>query len=172
MKDFRKDYYTGLKGIYFYSILRTIIRIGDLDNHDVRILDYGCGTGKLKSLLGKNVIGFDVIQELSEVPDWEKVDFNVMVANEVFYLFTEKELDKILDKLRLKNPNLKLIVGIARQSFPGKILKVITREPDAYSGTKLSAERELEVLSRKMHLVKKRSVWSLCDVYLLEFPCI
>ena len=70
--------------IYFNRILKTIIRIGNLDRRDVTILDFGCGTGYLKRHLPDKVIGYDVIPELTEVSDWRDVQFDVVVANELF----------------------------------------------------------------------------------------
>ena len=168
-KDFREDYYTGLKGIYFYRILKTIIRIGELDRRDVRILDFGCGTGKLKQLLGDKVIGYDLLPELTDVDDWWKVKFDVLVANEVFYLLTRPQLENFLAELEQCNPQAELIVGISRQGILNKSLKVLAGQKDAHAGTKLPPQEELAVLQGRMRLVKKKTVFRMCDVCLLQF---
>ncbi|MBI4052746.1 MAG: class I SAM-dependent methyltransferase [Candidatus Diapherotrites archaeon] len=164
-KDFSKNYYTGLKGIYFHGILKTIAGIARLDRRNVRILDFGCGCGELKKLLGEKVTGFDVLPELSDVKDWRAVDFDVVAANEVFYLFSEKELEKILREFKAKNPGTELVVGIARQNLLGGILAVLAGEPDAHSNTLLPPQKELEILQRHFRLKARKSVFWLCDVF-------
>ena len=37
------DYYKGIKKIYFKSIISNIIKIGNLNNKNEVILDFGCG---------------------------------------------------------------------------------------------------------------------------------
>ncbi|KKT57853.1 MAG: hypothetical protein UW81_C0004G0026 [Candidatus Giovannonibacteria bacterium GW2011_GWC2_44_9] len=110
-KDFHEDYYAGLKGIYFRRILKAIIKIGGLKNK--RVLDFGCGKGELKKLLPNNVVGYDILPDLSDVADWRKVKFDAMVANEVFYLFSKKELENFLEELYKCNPKAELVVASA-----------------------------------------------------------
>jgi len=54
------DYYTGIKKIYFNAILRSIVKIGELNNK--KILDFGCGTQELKKFIKnkENYIGYDI----------------------------------------------------------------------------------------------------------------
>lgn len=169
MKDFRKNYYSGLKGFYFYSILKCIIKIGGLRKRDVKILDFGCGVGKLKKLLGDKVVGYDIIPELSDVDDWRKVDFDVVVANEVFYLFSEEELRTFLNELYNCNPKVDLIVGISRQGVLNNFLKILAGQKNAHDGTKLMPYDELRILKDRMKVVKKRTVFFMCDIYLMRF---
>ena len=169
-KDFRENYYTGLKGIYFYKILEKIIKIGNLKNSDVRVLDFGCGTGKLKKLLPGKVIGYDILHELSDVSDWKKEKFNVVVANAVFYLFTAEELTSFLEELQKYNSNIKMIC-VTRKKYPilNNILKYIAGEPDAHADTKLLPKQELDILQKKMRIIKKSDVFLMSNVYLMEF---
>ena len=169
-KDFRKDYYTGLKGIYFYNILKTIIKIGNLNNRDVKILDFGCGTGKLKKMLHNKVVGYDLLPDLSDVRDWRKVKFDVIVANAVFYLFTAKELRKFLKEVHTINPKVEMIFG-TKKKYPilNCILKYLSGEFDAHAGTKLTPKKELAILQEKMDIIKKESVFLMSDVYLMVF---
>src|SRR5262245_24076920 len=146
MKDFTKDYYHSLKGVYFSKILRTIIELGALDRRDVRVLDYGCGTGRLSKMLPDKVIGYDIVPGLTEIIDWRKAQFDVVVANEVFYLLSAGELTGLLRDFRSINPDLELLVGISRQSLLNNLLKFVAGEPDAHADTRLKPEEERTIL--------------------------
>ena len=168
-RDFREDYYHGLKGVYFFRILEAIIKIGDLRKRNVKVLDFGCGTGRLKELLPGKVIGYDISPELTEIKDWKKAKFDVVVSNEVFYLFSREGLIRLLGEIYKVNPNAELIVGISRQGIINKILSVLAGEGDAHDDTKLSPSEEIKTLKQKMDVIKKKTVFFMCDVYLLKF---
>ena len=48
-------------------------------------------------LLGIEVTKFDIIKKLSDVDDWKTVAFDIVVVNEVFYLFDESEIFQFLN---------------------------------------------------------------------------
>lgn len=170
LPDFHEDYYRGFSGIYFRRILRTIVSIGDLTRRPVTVLDYGCGTGRLKKLLGGKVVGYDVLSDLSDVSDWRAVPFDVVVANEVFYLFTREQLEGFLDEVRRVNPRAELIVGISRQGLLNNVAKRLARFTAAHAGTNLSPAEERETLESRMRVTARRGVWFMCDVLRLSFP--
>jgi len=169
IKDFSKSYYKGLKGIYFYKILDTIIQIGNLRKRNVKILDFGCGIGEFKKLLPDKVLGYDTMPEFTEISDWKKANFDTMVSNEVFYTFSKEELVNFLDELYKYNPKCELIVGISKQRFLNKILCILADQMDAYADTKLKPREEISILKQRMYVIKKINVFFMCDVYLLRF---
>ena len=169
MIDFRTDYYRGIKGIYFRRILRTIIRIGNLDQREAGILDFGCGVGKLKTILGKKVISYDSIKELSEVSDWRTQKFDVLVANEVLYLFSPAEIREFVMEVYKANPNAEVIVGISTHGILNKIAAFLSGMADAHDGTKTPPQEQVRILTERMQILKKRKVFFMCDVYLLSF---
>lgn len=169
IKDFKKDYYSGLKGVYFYRILKTIIALGKLDKTDKTILDFGSGTGKLKELLGNKVVNFDVIPSQSDVADWRKIKFDYFVANEVFYLLTTRQIEKILSQIKKINPLANLIVGVARENSVSKVLALLAGEPDAHADNKTSPKKQISLLLEHLNVIEKKTVFGLCDVYLLAF---
>lgn len=168
-KDFSKDYYVGLKRFYFYRVLKKVIEIGDLRNRKIKILDFGCGTGKLKTLLPQKVINYDINPELTEVSDWRKAKFNVVVANAVFYLMTEKELRIFLSELYKYNPKLELIFVTSKRNIINQVLKYLSSEHDAWDDTTLQREDELKILTDKMKIIKKINVYFMAEVYLMKF---
>lgn len=158
-------------GIYFRAIIRAIIRIGDLSSGRRRVLDFGCGHGVLKEMLGKPdyVINYDIVPELSDVADWRDVDFEIIVANEVFYSFSEDSLCNLLENLKDKNPKMKLIIGVSRQSMLNNIGKMFLGYSDAHDATVLGPEKEMEIIKRFVNIKKSMAVFFLMDLHLCEF---
>ena len=165
--------YRGIAGIYFRALIKTIINIGHLGRPDLRILDFGSGYGNIKRILssskGTTVINYDIVPTLTDVSDWQEVTFDVMVANQVFYLFERKELISLLNELKAHNPELELIVGISRQSFFNNLGKILLRQSDAHNDTKMSPKDELATLRSLMIEIDRKSVFLLSDVYRLKF---
>ncbi|WP_198288658.1 MULTISPECIES: class I SAM-dependent methyltransferase [unclassified Pandoraea] len=161
--------YSGPAQIYFRHLLRQIVGVGQLNRPDIKILDFGCGVGQLKQMLGPRVIGYDIVPELSDVDDWRSVNFDVLVANEVFYSFSESDLDNLLKELRSKNRDLELVVGISRQGALNNIGKFLLGRPDAHSATRVGPKKELEVFERHCTIVRRKNVWNLANVYSFVF---
>lgn len=162
--------YRGISQLYFRHLLEQIARIGNLRRPGTTILDFGCGQGQLKRLLpGVKVIGYDVIPSLSDVPDWRAVDFDILVANEVFYAFKEADLEKLLLELKRKNPKMELVVGISRQGLLNNIGKHLLGRPGAHSATQMGPRKELEVLERHCQILKRKNVLTLAGVYSMVF---
>lgn len=162
--------YSGLSQFYFRHLLRQIAKVGRLERPDIRILDFGCGRGELKRLLGANkVMGYDIVRELSDVSDWRVADFDVLVANEVFYSFSEKELESLLRELKEKNPALELVVGISRQGLLNNIGKYLLGRPGAHSATKIGPKKEVYILARHCRVIRRKNVLNLAHIYALVF---
>ena len=162
--------YSGLSQFYFRHLLKQIIKVGRLDRSQIRILDFGCGRGELKRILGeKKVIGYDIIRELSDVLDWREVDFDVLVANQVFYSFSEKDLECLLQELREKNHALELVIGVSRQGILNNIGKYLLAMPNAHEASKLTAKQEMKIFEKYCELIVRKSFILIADVYLLRF---
>lgn len=162
--------YSGLSQFYFRHLLMQLVKVGQLERQGVTILDFGCGRGELKRMLGAGkVVGYDIISELSDVPDWRAADFNVIVANEVFYSFSEEALDSLLQELKQKNPALELVVGISRQGLLNNIGKYLLGRADAHSATKIGPKKEIAILERHCRVIRKKNVLNLAYVYALVF---
>ena len=162
--------YSGLSKFYFRYLLKQIIKVGKLKRPGITVLDFGCGNGELKHILaGASVIGYDIIPSLSDVEDWRAVDFDVLVANEVFYGFSDYELEELLQELKKKNINLDLVVGISRQGVLNNIGKYLLSRPEAHSAKKIGPRRELEIFERHCEIKRKKNVMNLANVYYLSF---
>jgi SAM-dependent methyltransferase len=162
--------YSGLSKFYFQHLLRQLVKVGGLERRGITILDFGCGRGELKRLLSDaKVLGYDIIPELSDVADWRSVDFDVLVANEVFYSFSEADLEELLLELKQKNPAIELVVGISRQGLLNNIGKYLLGRPGAHSATKIGPKKEAEILERHCRANRKKNVLNLANVYSLSF---
>ena len=166
--------YKGIPGIYFRKLLFTIIDLGRLDRNNLTILDYGSGYGVLKSIIKNrnktvNVINYDIEPDLTEIKDWRNVDFDVVVANEVFYTFDQVALEFLLVEFKKKNQNIEIIVGISKQSIINNIGKIIFRESEAHNLTLLNPKEEIAILLEHMEIIDHKSVWCLADIYRLRF---
>ena len=162
--------YGGISGFYFNRLLQSLIKVGGLENDKKGVLDFGAGLGVLKRMLpGSKIINYDVVRELSDVDDWKEVAFDVMVINEVLYLFEEKEILQLLVDVKRINPKAELVVGISRQSWLNNLGKIILGQADAHSGTKTGPKEELKILRSQMDVVQHKSVLMLADVYRLKF---
>jgi hypothetical protein len=166
----RTTEYKGVSGFYFYRLLRTLINVGGLDSETQVVLDFGSGYGMLKKLMPDvKIINYDVIRELSDVEDWREIKFDVMVINEVLYLFEEKEILQLLSDVKKVNSNAELVVGISRQSWLNNLGKIILGQQDAHAGTKTGPKEEIRILKSQMQVVESKSVLMLADVYRLKF---
>ena len=159
-----------ITGIYFRKILSTIIRVGALERPGLKVLDFGCGHGMLKEINPDiDITGYDIVEELTEVDHWNQVAFDVVVSNEVFYRFSEGQLEQLLAEFKSYQSNMELVVGISRQSFGNKVGAMLLGHGDAHDETLLTPAREKRVLLRHLEVVARKTVWGLADVYRLKF---
>jgi cyclopropane fatty-acyl-phospholipid synthase-like methyltransferase len=133
-------------------------------------LDFGCGYSKLKELLpNKKIVGYDIDPEVTEIDDWKKVDFDVVVSNGVFYLLTKQELKEFLIDVYKKNPMAELIVNISRRSWINKLLLKLTRREDDWKDTRTMPNEELKILLEYMKIIEKTSIFFMTDIYYMRF---
>jgi len=161
--------YSGLSKIYFDAVLKKIINIGQLRNEEITILDFGCGHGRLKQLVGDTVINFDKRKDLSEIDDWKDANFNCFIANHVLYEFEEYELHKLCCELKeyFHERNFVIIIGIASQGILSKLGKLILNRKDAHKDTKISPSEQVKILESYFKISKRINFWSLTKIFLI-----
>jgi len=164
-----KDYYNGFAKIYFEKIINKIIEIGNLNDQDKTILDFGCGTKFLEKKLNKKILNYDINKDHTEIVNIFDYDFNVMVINHVLMYMSQDQIQKLFKDLRLKNENCELIVGIGRMSFLNKLAATLAFNFKAHDGTKTSPTEQLKIISEYVEIISKKTVFYMTDIYLLKF---
>ena len=115
------------------------------------------------------IINYDLDIKLSEVKNWQNTNFEFFVSNQVFYQFSQTELENLLIEIKKINPQTLLIIGISRRSLLNKIGKCLLLKFKAHENTKLTQNMELSILRKYLDLVKHKSVFFLSDIYLNPF---
>lgn len=154
--DYSKDYYKGLSKIYFNKILQTIIDFGGLKNESGLILDYGCGVGHLRKKLNKsNVVGYDIIKELSEIDDYKKLKPKKIVLDSVLEHLYLNEIDNLLKEFLKMNPRVELLIAIPTENFISKIAMRLSGQPRAHDDH-VSKYKQINQLIEKYYYPAKR----------------
>lgn len=156
--DYHVDYYRGFAKIYFNKILEIIIDFGNLKVESGLILDYGCGLGHLKRKLAgynKNIIGYDIIPELSEISDYKNLKPSKIVLSGVLEHLYLEEIDKLLNNFLIMNPKAELLVFLPTENFISKIAMYLAGQKNAHDDH-VSKCREINRVIEKYYYPKKR----------------
>lgn len=154
--DYKIDYYRGPAGIYFRKILSTMIKMGELEKEDGLILDYGCGLGHFKKMLGKEkVLGYDIEKSLSEIEDYRKLKPAVIVLSGVLEHIRLKGQEALLREFLAMNPQVRLLVYLPTENLASKIAMRLAGQPHAHADH-VAGYREINQLLEKYFYLKKR----------------
>ncbi len=154
--DYTNDYYTGVSKIYFDKILQTIIDFGDLQNEEGIILDYGCGVGHFKKKLGKaNVIGYDIVPELSDVDDYKSVDARKIVLASVLEHLYLDDIESLLQDFLSMGSVRELLVSLPTENFVSKIAMHLAGQANAHDDH-VSTYKEINKLIERYFTLKER----------------
>lgn len=170
MIDYHHDYYRGLAKLYFVRIVDTIIRLGRLRQEKGIILDFGCGYQYLKKRLNKsNVLGYDIIPELSDVRDYKKLKPAVIVCNNVLEHFPLDEIEKLLHAFKKMNSSTLLITATPTENFISRIGMLITGQKDAHSDHKSKLADITALLLQHCTLIRRRRLYTLSEIAVWRF---
>lgn len=160
--------YEGVASLYFRSVLRASYALANPQNSpEIRILDFGCGYGELSKEFPKaQITGFDIIPELSDVPAWEGLDFDVLIANHVFYCLPRPELESIGAELALRH--IPIVFSDSLGTLLNRSLAVVSGNPRALKRKERSVAETIQVLGKTHNPVREIMVWGLTQVVRLE----
>jgi hypothetical protein len=154
--DYRRDYYKGFAGAYFFKILETIIDFGSLKSEKGIILDFGCGVGHLKKILKKsNIIGYDIEKELTEIDDYKKLSPKIIVLSGVLEHIRLESVEKLLDEFLAMNREIELLVYLPTENWISKIAMRLAGEKHAHDDH-VSKYKDINMILEKKFLLKKR----------------
>jgi len=154
--DFREDYYRGFAKIYFKKVLKIIIEFGGLHVEKGLILDYGCGVGHLKKMLPhSNIIGYDIIPELSDTDDYKNLyPVKIVLSGVLEHLYIE-EIEKLLLDFIQMNPSAELLVFLPTENFVSKIAMHLARQGNAHDDH-VSKYKKINAVIERYYYIKKR----------------
>lgn len=165
--DYSKDYYKGLAKIYFNRILKVIIKMGNLKESGLT-LDFGCGVGHLKRRVN-NVIGYDIIEKLSDIDDYRTLKPEIIVCNGVLEHLTLKELKLTINNFKEMNINAILITSIPIANWLSKLGMILLNFRNAHENHKINREQINTFLSKECELLKRKNVFTMAEISLWRF---
>lgn len=158
--DYREDYYKGFAKIYFDKIMQTIIEFGKLEEETGLILDYGCGVGHLKKRLKKkNIIGYDIIPELTEIDDYKKVDATKIVLSGVLEHLYLNEIESLLKEFMQTSPRAVLLVYLPTENFISKIAMRLAGQKNAHDDHVSKYKDINEILKKYFQLKEQKYIF-------------
>ena len=155
--DYREDYYRGFAKIYFDRILETIIEFGDLRKKTGLILDFGCGLGHLKNkLAGRNVVGYDIIPELSDVKDWHSLAPDHIVLSGVLEHLYGQEIEALINEFKQINPRANLLVFLPTENWISKIAMCLAGQKNAHDDHVSKYNKINEIIEKDYYPAQRR----------------
>jgi SAM-dependent methyltransferase len=141
---------------YFNCILKNLIKFGNLKKEKGIILDYGCGVGRLKKKLGKNnIIGYDIIPELSEIDDFTKIKPVKIILSGVLEHMRLNEIEGLLCQFMVMNPTAELLVYLPTENFISKIAMILNGMKNAHDDH-ISKYTNINKMIEKYYFPEKR----------------
>ncbi|MBU4141833.1 class I SAM-dependent methyltransferase [Patescibacteria group bacterium] len=154
--DYRKDYYQGFSKIYFSKILETLIEFGNLKEEKGVILDYGCGVGHLKKKLpNSNVIGYDILPELTDVADYKVLTPEKIVLSGVLEHLQLEEIENLLKNFIKMNPRAMLLVFLPTENLASRATMRLAGQSNAHDDH-ISKYKDINALIEKYYYPEKR----------------
>jgi len=160
--------YSGPSKFYFYKLLEEMINIGNLQETNKNILDYGCGNKILSKILyNKNVLNYDINPLYSDYKNIDNLEFDIVIMNHVLMYLEVNEIINLFNKINSISPYCNYIIGIGKQNFVSKIAKFIALEFKAHKYTKTTYKEQLNIINKNLNIIKyKKNIYYMTDIYL------
>jgi 2-polyprenyl-3-methyl-5-hydroxy-6-metoxy-1,4-benzoquinol methylase len=143
-----------ISSIYFnfnYFIVSNIVNFKNKE-----ILDFGGGLGFLKKKIlqkGGRVKIYDIVKELTEIKNYKKFKFDIVIFCHVLYLIKEKDIRKIFRHFH-KFKNITIITCFSNQTIINKIFAYLLGHPMPHEGTKTSPQKEQHLFQKFFYIEK------------------
>lgn len=142
--------------IYFEIMYLIISKL--INYNDKVVLDFGGGLGFLKKKLtkkGAEVYIYDRVKDLSDVDDYNKIDFNVIIFCQVLMYINEKEVLKIFNELNEKKKKIFVITCFSKQTIINKIFAFFLGHSNPHEDTVLTPEKENYIFKKNFNTRKE-----------------
>lgn len=165
------NYYTGLQSFYFTSVISNVIKIGNLDNNNKIILDFGCGVKVLsKKLPQKKIINYDINSNYTEHEDYKKLYFDIVVFNQVLMYMDKKEIVSTFENIKKINKNCEFIIGIGKGGLINKLAAAACLNFEPHKGTLSTYNEQVEIIKNQTKILQvKKNIFFLTDIYYTRF---
>ena len=161
-----KSRYKGIIGIYFNKVIDDIIKLGNLKEEEGLILDFGCGVSIIRDRLPhRNIIGYDIVPELSDIDDYKQLTPNKVISNAVCEHLTKKELEEVLNNFKKMNVQT-LVVGLPTENKLSKFLSIIVKRRRTRHDHKLKLNTINEMIEKRYNLIKRKAVFTMSEISL------
>ncbi|MBU1622503.1 MAG: class I SAM-dependent methyltransferase [Nanoarchaeota archaeon] len=140
---------------YFNKLINTAIKMAKFQPNET-ILDFGCGNQYLKHKLPQhNIIGYDIIPEMSDVENYRSVHPDVIFANSVFEHLTAEELHKTLQSFN----QARLITITPVENILARILVTfVPSVSESWDDHKLNHKQIHKIIKRYYSLKKEKTI--------------
>lgn len=120
------------------------------------ILDFGCGHGHLKKRLkGLNVVGYDIIPELSDVSDYRGLVPSQIVLSGVLEHLYGQEIETLIKEFKQMNPKASLLVYLPTENWVSKIAIRLAGQKNAHDDH-ISKFQEINRIIEKGYYPERR----------------
>ena len=160
-----------ITNFYFKKIIKSIIKIGNLNDLNKKILDFGCGNKELsKNLKNKSIYNYDVKPEYSDYKNYNDLDFNIVVINHVLEYFTSTEIIDLFKNLKKVNPKTEIIIGLTIRSQLSKILKNLLFQFKAHDNFLIDYHEIVEIIKNNtIQISKPKNIYFATKIFHLKF---
>ena len=128
------------------------------------VLDFGCGKNHLKKMLkNKQVIGYDIVKEYTDIEDYTILKPSKIVCNSVLEYLTSTELRTTITNFKKMNDKAILIVSLPTKNLLSKFLMFILKRP-SHSKHKLNLDEVNKIITEQYILVKSKTVMTMAKI--------
>lgn len=154
---------------YFKLKMKKVIKIA-APNKEELILDFGCGSGKLKQMLpGYKIIGYDINPKQTKIRDYSILKPNKIISVDVFEHIPKESILEIIDNFKKMNPKFKLIVSIPTESFISRKIRRLLGKRERALGHITPLKEILKIFRNKgLRRVSKLNLFNVSYIALYE----
>ena len=105
---------------------------------------------------GAKIIIYDKVKELSEINDYKKVNFDIIIFCQVLMYIDENEVKKIFNYLNSLEREITIITCFSQQTLVNKVFGYLLGHPNPHEDTVLFPDRENEIF--KKYFIKKKEL--------------